>query len=53
MRITNKTATLSFFAAICFFAAFFIHKETIYLIFGCVWIAIAIEEYLRMKRNDK
>lgn len=53
MRITNKTAILSFLAAICFFAAFFIHKETIYLIFSCVWLVIAIEEYLRIKRNDK
>lgn len=50
MKASKGTLILSVIAAICFFIAYFVKKNTIDFILGCAWICITFEEYLRMKK---
>jgi len=51
LKVSNKTIILSVLASICFFIAYFIHKETINLVLGIVWICISIEEWIKIKNR--
>lgn len=42
---------LSLIASICFFVAYFINKEILNFILGCVWLCIAIMNYINYKKN--
>lgn len=44
---------LSFLAAICFFISYFLNRETLNLVLGCVWVVIAIGNYTNYKKKGK
>lgn len=48
-----SSIVLSFLAAICFFIVYFLHRETVNLVLGCVWIVIAIGNYTNYKKKGK
>lgn len=50
MKASKGTLILSVIAAICFFIAYFVKKDTMFFILGCAWICITFEGYLRMKK---
>lgn len=53
MKHQLTTIILSFLAAICFFISYFLNKETLNLVLGCVWVVIAIGNYTNYKKKGK
>lgn len=54
MKVSKASIILSWLATICFFIAYFVHKDTMTFVLGCTWFCISIEEGLRIKnKNDK
>lgn len=47
----KASTVLSLLAAVCYLITFFMNRELMNLVLGCIWIVIATEEYIRNKKK--